>query len=136
MLLKKQYDRTPQEGEKPDVLTVANTIEILRAGKRQNFSLGLVTTAQRQGWMTMRESTITLHGTAGDVVYTIVRGPGYHCCHCGLELPDDAAPGDTRPGAASRLHVATHHKGVTSPDPQNPAGYCRLDHYECVKVGD
>lgn len=92
----------------------------------QNFSGGLVEAALREGWMTVSPGKITLHVQPEELVYSITRMPGRYCCHCAEKLPDDAT------GELARAHVGGLHAGVPSPDAQHPAGYCMLNHYECV----
>lgn len=97
----------------------------------QNFRVGLVEAGLAEGWISIAQGKLTLRAKPEDLVYTIKRGPGHYCCHCGVKLVDAAAfvaPKIT----AGMQHVATAHAGKRSPDASNPAGYRRLNHYECV----
>jgi len=97
----------------------------------QNFSTGMVDAGLAEGWMAIAQGKLTLRAKPEDLVYAIKRGPGHYCCHCGEKLPDAAAfvaPKIT----AGMQHVAAVHAGKKSPDEGNPAGYLRLNHYECV----
>ncbi len=89
----------------------------------QNFSDHFVAGAIKEGWLSIGAGKIVLHVHPEDLVYRIVRTPGFYCCHCGA-------------GAASqvdaRAHVVGAHAGKKSPDANNPAGYRRLNGYECV----
>jgi len=101
----------------------------------QNFSTQLVEAAVTEGWMTLGQGKLTVHGKPEDLVYKIRRAPGHYCCHCGMKLPDAAA--FAAPGATNGMrHVADAHAGKKSPDAGNPAGYCRINHYECVLAAE
>lgn len=89
--------------------------------RRQRFSERLIRTAIAEGWCSIAAGMLTLHVEPGDLVYTIERTPGTYCCHCGERLDGEA-----------RAHVAQRHAGLASPDPSNPAGYERVNAYECV----
>lgn len=94
----------------------------------QNFSAQLVQSGLSDGWITMGRGQLTIHTAEDqdDLVYTIERGPGMYCCHCGQKLPDDPS------GELGRSHVQREHAGVESPDPQNPLGFRVINAYECV----
>lgn len=107
-------------------------IEVLDTGTtpEHNFSERLVAQGFVQGFMTLSKGQITLHAQE-DLKYTIKRAPGYYCCHCGAALVD--ANQMVEPGVTLGLkHVRTEHEGKPSPDPENPSGYCKLNHYETV----
>lgn len=93
---------------------------------RQNFSTRLVNTGAREGWITIASGQLILNTRPEELVYVVMRGPGRYCCHCKERLEDDAL------GEQARAHVGQLHKGVLSPDPENPSGYCVLNYYECV----
>jgi hypothetical protein len=117
MLLKRLYDRSDPKSPK------VNGVKILRAGARQNFSPDLLQQGVAQGWISLPKGKVVLHAQGGVVTYVIKRGPGYYCCHCGKSV-DDAI--------TARAHLEVEHRGEASPDKQNPSGYCRLNHFECV----
>ena len=103
-------------------------VEVLRAGAKQKFPAQFVTQAALEGWLRLVPvpgggSKFALT-TTPPVSYRIVRGPGRYCCHCGVLLSDEEA---------ARAHVATKHAGKPSPDAQNPSGYERINHFDCVK---
>lgn len=103
-------------------------VRLLKAGARQNFSTRLVPRAVAEGWLTLSRGQIIVHAAgAPDLVYRIVRGPGYWCCHCGCALENDRA---------AQAHLAAAHKDQPSPDENWPAGFACLNHYECVLVSD
>ncbi len=114
MLLKRLHDEQKK----------VRGVRVLRAGEKQHFSPDLVLKAQAEGWMVMADGKITIKGEAGDVVYRIVREPGYYCCHDGAPMPD---------GEAARSYIAEKFPGKPSTDRNNPSGYARIHHFECVK---
>ena len=101
-------------------------VEHTGASPEQNFSGGLIEAGVTEGWVSITKGKLILNVKPEDLVYTIKRGPGRYCCHCGGKLADDAT------GEMARAHVAAEHKGEKSPDQANPGGYCMLNHYECV----
>jgi len=108
-------------------------IEVKHTGTSaaQNFSDRLVNAGLAEGWITLGKGKLVLHGKPEDLTYAVLRVPGYYCCHCKVALPDAGrivAPGVT----AGMQHVAEAHPDKESPDKGNPAGYCRLNHFECV----
>lgn len=127
MLLKRLYSH---DGPYPSV----RGIKVLRAGERQHFSPRLVEGGVAEGWLSMAEGKIVIHGEDGRVVYRIERTPGFYCCHCGRKLDDS-------PGA--KTHVEKTHGQLgpdgsvvsmpPSPNPENPSGYERINYYDCVK---
>jgi len=121
MLLKRLYDHS---GEKPRLagVSVAHT----GTYREQNFSAQLVAEALAAGWMSIAQGKLTLHAREGDLVYSIVRGPGRYCCHCGEKLEEDAL------GHAARAHIEKAHPGAKSPDQAWPSGYAWIKAYECV----
>ncbi len=122
MLLKRIYDHADPKAPK-----LAH-IECRHSGTHaaQNFSRRLVEAAVSEGWMTLSRGKLTLHAKPEDLTYTIKRGPGHYCCHCGEKLESDAT------GAGARTHIAEKHAGSESPDKQWPHGYAVLNAYECV----
>jgi len=105
-----------------------DNVKVIHSGwtPHQNFSSGLVDAGLREGWISLSKGKITLHTRPEELIYTIDRTPGRYCCHCDEKLPDDAT------GEMARSHVAAEHEGEKSPDPQNPSGYCMLNHYACT----
>lgn len=100
-------------------------VDILHTGysQEQNFSTRLVTNALSEGWMSMQNGEIILKASPEDLVYKILRGPGYYCCFDHMKF-DDAV--------SAKNHVDTQHKGEKSPDPNNPHGYEKINHYHCI----
>ncbi len=132
MFLKRLHDHTD-----PDNPTVRNVIRILRAGPRQHFSPELVQRATAEGWMSLVQGVLTLHGEDGDVRYRMLRSPGYYCCHCGMALEEAGAWADEgRTTTQGMVHVATAHPKKASPDASNPAGYERITYFDCVRQGE
>lgn len=89
----------------------------------QNFSEGLVGAGIREGWISFGKGKLTLDVHPEPLVYTVKRTPGLYCCHCQARLGSQIE---------ARLHVATEHEGIESPDPQNPSGYLGTLAFECV----
>ena len=92
----------------------------------QNFSTKLVVDFMKQGFIEIKDETLILHVHPEDLIYNIKRRPGRYCLHCVEKLPDDEK------GELARLHILEKHKGILSPDPNNPSGYIALNHFECV----
>lgn len=125
MLLKRIYEHTDPEHPK------LSHIELRHTGTHaaQNFSRRLVDAAIAEGWMTLSRGKLILHVKPEDLTYTIKRAPGHYCLHCGEKIESDVL------GTQAREHVAKHHDGVASPDPDWPAGYLATHAYECVLDG-
>jgi hypothetical protein len=102
----------------------ATGVRVLDAPEAYDFKPILMTIGTQEGWLTREEDTITIHGEDGDVAYRITQEPGWYCCHCG-------APQET--GREAEQHVRAAHEGVTSPDPQHPAGYRDEPAYRTVR---
>jgi hypothetical protein len=105
-----------------------------RAGVH-HFTQNFIDGGVREGWLSLGGGKLTVTPAEGDpVVYRIVRTPGHYCCHCDAPLSD---AGQLRGGKTlGTLHVEEKHGGAASPDPNNPAGYRRENHYTCVKEGE
>lgn len=100
-------------------------VDIIHTGiqQKQNFSTRLVAAALQEGWMKMKDGKIILKASPEDLVYSIVKEPGYYCCHDGKKL-DDAN--------MAKSYVEQNFPEIPSPDPANPLGYMKINHYECV----
>lgn len=139
MLIKRHYSFPegwePKRDERGELLNPPpiSHMEVKHTGAsaEQHFSTTLVEAGVSQGFISAGKGRLVLHAKPEDLHYTVKRGPGHYCCHCGESLPDAAAfvsPGVT----AGMQHVAAMHPGKASPDAGNPAGYERLHHYDCV----
>ncbi|HXF44869.1 MAG TPA: hypothetical protein VNK91_02005 [Burkholderiaceae bacterium] len=126
MLLKRHYRRGP-DGTLLDPPQI-EAVECKNTGwsPAQNFSEGIVEVGVTEGWMVIGKDTITLRVRPEPLVYTIQRMPGRYCLHCGEKLPDDER------GVFARAHLAQAHPEQPSPDPAVPAGYVKVNAYECV----
>ena len=104
-------------------------VEIKHTGlhPEQHFSTGLVDAGIEEGWISVQDGQLILHAAPAALVYDILRVPGRYSCYDGAKLPDD--PEDK--GTLARAYLAEHHPGATSPDPDNPAGYYKINYYEC-----
>ena len=100
-------------------------VEVRRAGPRQKFSPEQLATGAKIGYLSMADGHVTLKAENVTLVYKIVRTPGFYCSHCGEEQPD---------GKTAAAHVARVHPGKKSPDRNNPAGYERLNAFDCALV--
>lgn len=95
------------------------------SGPVHHFSERFIHGGVAEGWLAFADGRVTIRNDVGDdAVYRITRGPGWYCCHC------DAQLANSKEGA---LHVARTHRGAASPDPNNPSGWCRINHYVGVK---
>lgn len=129
MYLKRQYDHS---SGKP----VVSGVKLLRANKRQHFSQSFIDGGMAEGWLSVGGGKITVTGTNGKAEYLIVARPAIYCCHCDEQI-GALNEGATPEGAKKmRAHVDGAHKGIVSPDPNNPAGYRQDNFFACVKVGD
>lgn len=119
--------------EKPDPATAKVCgVKVIRANARHNFSPDLVQKACAEGWMTLGQGKITIHGHNRELVYRILRGPGRYCCHCKQELVDAGEWADAeKTKTKGQVHVATQHPDTPSPDSNYPAGYDWILHFEC-----
>jgi hypothetical protein len=138
MELKRHYE-TDAEGKS---LRVSH-VSVVHTGTspQQNFSGRLVDAGLADGWLSISGTRLTIKTDAEPLGYAIVHPPGYYCCHDGKEIKLSQRARD------ERLRDPTHAKlaaaearaymekagfaGKASPDPQNPAGYRVIDHYEC-----
>lgn len=103
-------------------------VRILRAGavgRRQHFTPNLLEQGVAQGWLSLSQGRLVIHGADGALVYRLDRPPGLYCAHCDQALAD--------PGTAQD-HVATLHPAAPSPDPSNPAGYAQRHYFACTRV--
>lgn len=94
----------------------------------QHFSTKLVDAGIEEGWISIQDGKLILHAEPAALVYDIVRVPGRYSCYDGAKLPDDQED----KGTLARAYLAEHHPGATSPDPDNPAGYYKINYHECV----
>lgn len=108
-------------------LSVAHT----GIGREQNFARAMIEEGIQLGYLSIGQGKITLRAVDGELVYTIVRGPGRYCCHC-AERIGEGGKGDRSAEAEAQAHVAAAHPAVPSPDTGNPAGYRWLRGYETV----
>lgn len=124
MRLKRLYKRD-DEGNVVDPTPIGVEVEGLGASQDQHFSPDLVETAIKQGWMVLDGDELLLVAKNGDVPYRVLRTPGYYCCHCKAALPTG--------GQAALAHIMAEHGEAKSPDPENPAGYERINYLDCVE---
>lgn len=133
MLLKRIFDHDADG--KP---TTVSHLEVKHTGTHaeQNFSERLVNSGVAEGWITLGGGKLTIKAEPENLVYTILRGPGHYCCHCGQPITDAALLVDREPSGAriprGLVHVIEAHGQAKSPDPSNPSGYRKVNGYECV----
>ena len=79
MYLKRLYDDAGR----------VSRVEIRHTGlsAEQNFSRRLVLQACGDGWMRLTGDQIVVVGEPEDLVYTILRAPGYYCISTGERIP-------------------------------------------------
>lgn len=124
MQLKRLYDLIdPKKDRDPSNLRLVGvSVKHTGVSREQNFGMKMVSRAINEGWMSVSKGRLTIHAKEGALHYEIKRTSGYYCCHCGERL----AAGE---GLA---HIEAKHKGVKSPDANNPSGYRMVDGYETV----
>jgi len=129
MELARKYYFDPAGIQPPTV----NGIEITRLSPsgNQHFSPKLVAMGEIEQWLSISKDKkhIVIHEAGGDIPFKILREPGRYCCHCGVKLEDDNHL--IAPGEAARKHVADEHEGEVSPDVFNPAGYEKINYFDC-----
>lgn len=105
-------------------------IEIQHTGldAEHHFSTGLVEKAQEEGWMAIQDGKLILYAVPENLLYDITRLPGRYCCFDGSKLPDD----EDDSGTLARAYLAEHFPNQVSPDPDHPAGYYKINYYDCV----
>lgn len=127
MFLKRLYQRE-EDGSLTRPLVVRNVIRVKTAAEFQKFSPRIINTAVIEGWMTLGKGLLTIHGEEGDVVYKVLRIPGYYCCFCGGKLDGEVK---------SRAHVLELHKDAKKPNTRasrnNPAGYELAAYFSCAR---
>lgn len=103
-------------------------VEVLRMGNEWNVSPELVAKGTKDGWLSMTSGELILHDskTKTDIRFDILQTPGCYCCYCGLECDN---------GGEAKSHIDSKHKGLSSPDQNNPAGYKIIHHFACVRKG-
>lgn len=129
MRLRRLYEKRHDGG-----LAVTPTIRVLKAGRVQHFTSNLIDGGLTEGWLSITQGHLTLHGEGRDHVYKLVRAPGAYCCFCESKLEDagQLVDGVTR----GRRHVLEAHGADPSPDPQNPMGYRVESYHTGVLLGD
>lgn len=107
----------------PDVIGV--NVKTTGATAAQHFSDALIRQGQKEGWLERKGDQIVIHSHAesipdpeqpdvrtltheGDLVYKVVREPGYYCCYCGAEIPDANLPAEDY-RTTGLQHVAEEH---------------------------
>jgi hypothetical protein len=105
-------------------------IQDLGATPNQHFTPKFVEAGLTQGWIDLdaKKGTLTVNGENRSVGYIVKRLPGHYCLTCGEKLESDDK------GTMARLHLLTVHKGEKlRTTPEWPAGYERINYYECVE---
>ncbi len=145
MKVKRLFNRETREtrqGPVTELVECGLEVQRIPANGRQHLSPAFVDLGKQVGWLSIDHNqadgeppaggTITIKAENGNFVFRILRGPGRWCCHCGIKLPDDDS--SAAAGALAREHVAEHHKGEKSPDPDNPSGYICPRYYDTELV--
>jgi hypothetical protein len=118
MLLKKHYKHVLGSA-------VLDKVEAKRFGARQNFTPRIIERGTTEGWLSLVDGHIVIHSTPNELIYKIVRGPGWYSCFDNTQFSGEQE---------ARQHIEAHHKGELSPDRSNPSGYRRINHYECELI--
>jgi len=138
-MIKREYhqDKLVRDGSEKITEVLPGAVKGIRAkwadSGRQNFSPNWVHGGVQEGWLSMGNGKIVMHtlDDGPDLLYSVIRTPGYYCCHCEQSLPD--AGTIVEPGVTLGLkHVRDIHGSASSPDPCNPSGYRKEDHYSCL----
>lgn len=138
MYLKKVYEK--DASGKPGRVT---HVVIGHTGNEpeQTLTSKLVTSGLADGWITINGDKLVMKAFPEHLVYTIKRGPGYFCCHNGQQIPVSTIAlselyrtGQGRIAARECAEYLAKHgyTGKKSPDPKWPAGYGRIEAYDCV----
>ncbi len=126
-------------------------IRVGLANDRVAFKPTRVESGAAEGWLSLGDGKITIKTAPDlpDLVYAIERPPGHYCCECDAPLDDEHS---------ARRHVLVEHAGMDPrkvPDSagvqanyydllatgsfkasrkSHPAGYERINYYDCVKA--
>ena len=112
-------------------------VKVLRAHKIEHLSPNMVQTGLMEGWASMKDGKFTVHGEDGDVSFHVVRLPDtYWCCHCDEEIVDAGLRSSVDGLTIGQRHVKDKHGDAKSPDPSNPAGYRKDNHFTLVTDDD
>lgn len=125
--------RLPNPHRAPGVLLnppPLDHVRIVHTGlaAEQHFTDRLVSRGVEEGWMEIQDGKLIVYATPENLIYDILRVPGRYSCFDGSKLPDD----EDNTGRLARAVIAERHGGEPSPDPSNPAGYYKINYYDCV----
>ena len=120
MFLKRIF--TGEEGNR-----VFDHLKVISHNKTQNFTQKFIDKGIEEGYVTLSKGNITIHAKPNDLVYKIVRMPGWYCCHDDkkMESSEDA-----------KRYLIRNFKGKKSPDSNNPSGYRKDNFYHCKLTKD
>ncbi len=101
---------------------ILDHIKVLRHSKKQNFTQKKIDQGVTDGFMTLSKGQIILHAKPADLIYKIIRAPGYYCCF------DNSKHGGE---AEARQYTKDKYAGEVCDDSNNPAGYRKDNFFHC-----
>lgn len=104
-------------------------VKPLHVSKEWNVSERMIAYGVQQGFLGIAGGKLLLVTPDGqeNLEFDIVFAPGRYCCHCDASLGSEDE---------ARAHLQSYHFDLKSPDPENPAGWRHIKHYECRLVGE
>lgn len=123
MLLKRKF-KTDESGAlllDADDNPILDKVIVKQAGDTQHFTQEFINDSVASGLMSFGNGKLTLH-TEPELIYNVVRTPGYYCCH------DNKGLGDQK---QSERYVADNFADVECKDKNNPAGYRKDNFFYC-----
>ena len=119
----KRVFKTDNDGQPTDDL---DYVRVSRVSKRQNFTQRFIDRAIQEGFASLVKGELVIHARPDELIYKILRMPGYFCCH-------DNAPLGSEKEAVEYLDA--NFDGAASPDANNPAGYRKDNFLACELQG-
>lgn len=127
MEMKRIYKDTSQQIDprKPNGGLEVDHVQVRRLTKTQKFTQRVLDKGFIEGFISIGNGQIIIKSQPDDIVYNIIRRPGYYCCHDDCLLEDEQA---------AKKYVSDNYAGAESPDSNNPAGYRKDNFYFCELV--
>lgn len=115
----------PKDYSKPNAGLEVDYVEVIHAPDIQKFTQRFLEKGVSEGFVSIDNNQIIIKSNPENVVYNIIRTPGYYCCHDDQKLSD---------GRLAKKYIDDNYPGIESPDPQNPSGYRKDNFYFCEKA--